>query len=139
LQSTLLSSTDSLTQPPFPHFLSWSLIISHIERGTTITFRQKFFRAHMSDVREPNSENQNANKGKRKSETTPKRIKQAPITNWWRIISDLGWNSSRTKMGMNPKTKMEKMEYVDWGFLRNGRKSLQLEKVPRQVRKIRHF
>jgi len=42
-----------------------------------------------------------------------------------------GGNLSRMKMGMNPKTKTGKMEDVDWGFLRNGRKSRHLEEIPR--------
>ena len=50
---------------------------------------------------------------------------------WWRIVLDLGCNLNRTEVGMNPKTKRRKMENVDWGFLRNGRKSRHLEKVPR--------
>jgi len=41
----------------------------------------------------------------RKSETEHEKImNRALITRWWRIVLDLGWNSSRTKMGMNPRT-----------------------------------
>ena len=54
----------------------------------------------------------------------PKRIRKrnnrALITRWWRIVSDLGWNSSRTKMGMNPRTNGGKMEDVDLGVFGTG-------------------
>ena len=38
----------------------------------------------------------------------------------WRIISDLGCNSSRTKMGMNPKTKRGKWRTSIGDFCRMG-------------------
>ena len=51
-----------------------------------------------------------------KSETeTQNTTNWALITKWWRIVSDLGWNLSRTKMGMNPKTKKGEMEDIDLG------------------------
>ena len=47
-----------------------------------------------------------------------RRTNRALITRWWRIVSDLGWNSSRTKMGMNPKTKRGKWRMSIGGFCR---------------------